>query len=205
LPERRHAFVAARHEPGGSLGDSECARGAEGSRKLELLAGKLLRGLVLSEREVGESRVGSPREVAGTRDLCAQREPANAQAVREPLVDPSLRNVQATAGNPEHGGSERVALDLTLERCEHLLGRAQLALLEQGAREDAAVEDPKERRSPELRRGERRRRIDLGSGEIAQTKSEPAAQGQPDRERAAVAARARLGDGLVEQRPQLAV
>ena len=88
---------------------------------------------------------------------------------------------------------------------EHLLCRDQLALLEQRAGEDTAVEDAKEHRSAQLGRGERGTRIDLGGGEIAETKSEPAPQGQPDRERAAVAARPRLRDGLVEQRPQLVV
>ena len=117
----------------------------------------------------------------------------------------SLRDSQATAGEPEDGGRERVALDLALERLEHLLRRDQLALLEQRAGEDTAVEDAKEHRSAQLGRGERGTRIDLGGGEIAETEREPPPQGQPDRERPAVAARPRLRDGLVEQRPQLAV
>ena len=64
LPEQRRAPVAARHEPGGSLRDSEGARGAVRPCKLELLGREALGGLVLRERKVGESGFRSPREVA---------------------------------------------------------------------------------------------------------------------------------------------
>ena len=88
---------------------------------------------MLPEREVSESGFRSPREVAGARDLRARREPADAEKVGEPFVDPSLRDSQATAGKPEHGGRQRVALDLVVERLKHLVRRVQLALLEQRA------------------------------------------------------------------------
>ena len=80
--------------------------------------------------------------------MCACCQPADAQKVGEPFVDPSLHESQATTGKPEYGGRKRVALDLALKRHKHLLRRGQLTLLEQRASEDAGVEDAKERRSP---------------------------------------------------------
>src|SRR5262249_35181066 len=157
--EERRPPVAACDEPGGAFGDPEGARGAERAGELELLVGEASRGLELREREVGERSLRPPREVAGAWDPAASREPADAEEVGEAVVDPSLRYSEAAAGSPKDGRRERVAFDLFLERTEHLLRRAELALLEQRAGEDARVEDAEEHRSPQLRRGKRDARV----------------------------------------------
>ena len=93
-------------EPGGSLRDSEGARGAERAGELELLVGEALGRLLLREGKVSKSGVRSPREVTGTHDMCACCQPADAQKVGEPFFDPSLRDSQATTGKPEHGSGK---------------------------------------------------------------------------------------------------
>ena len=157
----------------------------------------------VAEREVGERGLRSPGEIARAGDERARRQGADRQEVVEPVGDAALLDPQPAARETQDRGRERSDLGLGVERRERPLGLVELALVDERLDEHPGVQYAVHRRGGQLRRRQRRARVGLGGAEIAAPQREPAAMREADREPAAVAGRARLGDRGVEQRAHL--
>ena len=138
LAQQGRSALAAGHDAGGTPGDAERARGAECLGELELLRGQAYGRFVLAEREVGERGLRTPREVAGTGDLRSGEQRADGQQVLKPLGDSSLCDPQPAAGEAKLCGDRRSLLGLRVKRRERLLGRVELALIDQRPDEHAS-------------------------------------------------------------------
>jgi hypothetical protein len=141
-----------------------------------------------------ERGLRSPGEVTGAGDLRSGQDYANRQEILEPFGYSSLRDPEPAAAEAENCGDERPALGLGVERREHLLGRVELALLDERLDQQRTIQDAVHRWCWELGRSKRHPRVSLSGGQIAASEREPAAVGQTHGKPTAVARHPRLLD-----------
>ena len=152
---------------------------------------------------MGERGIGSPGDVCGAGDQCARQQVADGEEVGEPFGGSALYDPQATAGMPERGGSDRLALDLRIERLELPLRLVEISLLDECPDQHTAVEHAVHRRRGEVR--ERGPCVGLGTAQIAAPEREPRSVRETGGQPAAVASNTGLRDRAVEQRPHLGI
>src|SRR5436305_179286 len=111
-----------------------------------------------------------------------------------------LARLVASIAPPKHGSEVRESAR-SFQPGVTLLERLELALVDERLHEQTAVENTVDRWRGELGRGKCRACIYFGAAQIAASEREPAAARQAEGKPAAVAARPRLGDEGVEQRP----
>ena len=131
LAEQRGAAVAAGDEPGRALRHAQGARRTESLGETELLFCKTLCRVVVAERELGERSLRPPREKTRGAHERARQESADGEKVLESLRGSPLGEAQPPAREAKDRGDQRIALRLRIDRRERLLGRFELALVDE--------------------------------------------------------------------------
>jgi hypothetical protein len=194
LAEQGRPALAAGNDTGGAFGHAERPRGAERPGEFEFLCGSAFGLVAVAECEVSERGLRSPGEVTRADDQRSGEDGANRQQVLEPLGDSPLCDLQSAAGEPDLGGDCRSLLGFRVNQREHVLGRVEIARINQCPDEYASVQDAIHGWCGKFGCGKCGAGVYLSGTQIATLKREPAAGGQADGESAAVAGHPRLGD-----------
>jgi hypothetical protein len=189
------------HEACGSLRDAKGARGAEGPCELELVVRKAPGVVPLSECELGERSIGSPREEARGDDPSPNQQGSDRQKVPQAFGGAPLFEAQSAAGEAKERRVERWTICLGVDCGERFLGRGELTLIREGLNEQTGLEDAVDRRGGKLGRRQRGSAVDLSGAQVTASERQPPAMRQAGGEPSAVTRCPSFGDGLVEQWP----
>ena len=163
------------HETCSSLRDAKGARGAEGPCELEFVVRKAPGVVPISECELGERSIGSPREEARGDDLSPHQQGSDRQKVPQPFGDAPLFEAQSAAGEAKERRVERWTVCLGVDRGERFLGRGELTLIREGLNEQTGLEDAVDRRGGKLGRRQRGSAVDLSGAQVAASERQPPA------------------------------